>query len=323
MRQLACLAGALWALNGVASAAQSSSVGSPNRGRLEGGVSPTNSDTMRLLPGYAARGVVWGHPDLVELLERASERVAKKFPDSVLGVGGLSRKAGGDVGGHASHESGRDADVAFYRKTSRGKNMGAMSFSRVYKTGITGDGTTFDTARNWALVEAMVSDPHAHVTHIFVVRHLRARLLDEGARGGASERVLSRAQEVLQQPRHAQPHDDHFHVRIGCPKDSRQCVEVAEAPRAVARARSRVAHQSSLKPSARAHTKPIMEHSTDSVGRTVPRREPPSKPSPQTFGEPLVKPLQRVQSNGSTSPLLDLIGPRVEGLDSAAINTPK
>jgi hypothetical protein len=33
------------------------------------------------------------------------------------------------------------------------------------------------------------------------------------------------AAEVLQQPRVALPHDDHFHVRIGCPSGMSGCVE--------------------------------------------------------------------------------------------------
>ena len=67
--------------------------------------------------------------------------------------------------------------------------MGATGFSRVYKTGVSGDGSKFDVARNWAFVEALLSDPHVHVTNLFVASHLKRRLLEEAARAGASERA--------------------------------------------------------------------------------------------------------------------------------------
>jgi penicillin-insensitive murein endopeptidase len=75
------------------------------------------------------------------------------------------------------------------------------------------------------LVQAMVTDPEAHVTHLFIAAPLRARLLAYAERIGAPANVRMRAAEVLQQPHGALPHDDHFHVRIGCPSNMRECVE--------------------------------------------------------------------------------------------------
>jgi penicillin-insensitive murein endopeptidase len=75
------------------------------------------------------------------------------------------------------------------------------------------------------LVQALVTDPEAHVTHLFVAAPLRARLLAYAERMGAPANVRMRAAEVLQQPHGALPHDDHFHVRIGCPSHMSACVE--------------------------------------------------------------------------------------------------
>jgi penicillin-insensitive murein endopeptidase len=54
---------------------------------------------------------------------------------------------------------------------------------------------------------------------------VRTRLLAYAARVGASPALRARVAEVLMQPHHALPHDDHFHVRVGCPASSPDCVE--------------------------------------------------------------------------------------------------
>jgi penicillin-insensitive murein endopeptidase len=61
--------------------------------------------------------------DLVHLLERASLAVAKKHKGAVLLVGDLSGRTGGPLDGHGSHQTGRDADVAFYAMNSKGKPL--------------------------------------------------------------------------------------------------------------------------------------------------------------------------------------------------------
>jgi penicillin-insensitive murein endopeptidase len=71
----------------------------------------------------------------------------------------------------------------------------------------------------------MVSDSEAHVTHLFIAAPLRARLLAYADRIGAPAALRMRAAEAMQQPHGALPHDDHFHVRIGCPAHMVSCVE--------------------------------------------------------------------------------------------------
>jgi penicillin-insensitive murein endopeptidase len=176
------------------------------------------------------------------MVDRAARQVRRQFPEAITSVGHLSREGGGEIDRHHSHESGRDADVGFFVRTSRGRQLLASHFVQ-----FRGDGTApswpgaiFDDARNWALVAAMVTDPEAHVTHLFVAAPLRARLLAFAERIGAPASVRLRAAELLQQPRGALPHDDHFHVRIGCPPHMSGCVEnpAARRPASVAGAAS-------------------------------------------------------------------------------------
>src|SRR5439155_25796279 len=139
-----------------------------------------------------------------------------------------SRAGGGELDRHASHESGRDADVGFYVKNQAGRAIYAEHF-----VAFKGDGTApswpgahFDDARNWAFVAALVGDGHARVSHIFVATPIRARLLTYAEKIGAPSSLRQRAAEVMAQPRGALPHDDHFHVRIMCPPAMDGCIEV-------------------------------------------------------------------------------------------------
>jgi penicillin-insensitive murein endopeptidase len=206
----------------------SKSIGSPTDGHLIGGVRLADAPYLRIYPSYGGSDVRWGTDSLVGLIDRSAKSVRKQFPDAVLSVGQLSKNGGGEVDRHASHESGRDADVGFYVKNAAGKPILGD-----HMVAFVGDGTApswpgahFDDARNWALVSSIVGDGHVHVTHLFVATPIRERLLAYAAKIGASPAIRSKASEVLAQPRGSLPHDDHFHVRIACPGGSDgKCIE--------------------------------------------------------------------------------------------------
>ena len=211
------------------------SIGSPNEGRLDGGKRLAAAPYLRVVPYYAESSARWGLPALVGLLDRAARRVAKRYPDAVLSVGDLSRREGGVLERHHSHKTGRDADLGFYLRNSANKALLAPRFVTFSPRGQAIDmpGAVFDDARNWALVEALLEDREARVSHIFVALHIRARLLRYAEQHGVPKDVRQRAAEVMMQPSQA-AHDDHFHVRIGCPPDQgTKCVEhaVLRSPR--------------------------------------------------------------------------------------------
>jgi penicillin-insensitive murein endopeptidase len=209
------------------------SVGSPTDGYLVGGAHLESTPYLRIVPVYQAGDVRWGLGSLVSLLDDAARSVHRQFPDAVLSVGHLSKPGGGDIDRHASHESGRDADVGFYIHSQTGRPLYGDHFVpfKGDATAPTWPGAYFDDARNWALVAALVADPRARITYIFVANPIRARLLAYAERIGAPQAVRSRAAELMAQPRGSLPHDDHFHVRIGCPADSSGCIELPTVAR--------------------------------------------------------------------------------------------
>lgn len=264
-----------------ATASTSLSIGSPNQGRLDGGKRLGAAPYLRVVPYYAESTARWGLPSLVGLIDRAARRVARRFPDAVLSVGDLSRREGGELERHHSHKSGRDADLGFYLRNPANKPLLPARFVTFSARGEATDlpGAVFDDARNWALVEALIDDPDARVSHIFVARHIRARLLRYAEQHNVSSELRHRAADVMMQPSQA-AHDDHFHVRIGCPPDQgRRCVEFAvlrgpRAPAEMVRVRMRSGSERALPVLPPAYAgRPIATPDDDEIARRA--RESP------------------------------------------------
>ncbi|MGK3998989.1 penicillin-insensitive murein endopeptidase [Sorangium sp. So ce1024] len=200
------------------------SKGAPNRGRLTGAVRLRSSRHVKVREGARA----WGLPVLVNALRRAAFQVAKKHGDSALLVGDLSARTGGALDGHNSHQTGRDADVGFYVVSSKGRTLRTDRFVAFDDKGnaIGLPGARFDDKRNWALVEALLQDRQVEVRYLFVTDALKARLLAYAAKKRVPAELRARAAAAMMSPRGADPHNDHFHIRIACPASMRgACVE--------------------------------------------------------------------------------------------------
>ena len=200
------------------------SIGAPNKGRLVGAVKLHASRALKI----KERAQAWALPELVKLLQRAAGKVAKKHPRSVMLVGDLSAKRGGAMTGHNSHQTGRDADVGFYIANSKGKPAAMKRFVAFDGAGKSAQVTwaQFDDARNWALVEALLTDKDSPARYIFVSVPLRTRLLAYAAKQNVSKDLRAKAATAMMSPRDADVHDDHFHVRIGCPESMKAtCAE--------------------------------------------------------------------------------------------------
>lgn len=290
------------------------SVGSPTEGHLVGGARLSESPHVRVVPFYRAGDARWGLPSLVKLIDGAARSVRKQFPDAVLSVGHLSRPGGGDIDRHASHESGRDADLGFYVKNQQGKAIFADHFVSFKADGTapTWPGARFDDAKNWALIAALAGDPQARITYIFVASSIRTRLLHYAAKIGAPAAIRARAAALMVEPRGAMPHDDHFHVRIACPPGMDTCVErpVARKPRPLGNKTARASTSSKTKAPAPAAS---------------PRKAPP--PAPRPSAPPAPRPSAPVmrseesEANRSES-IIPSLAPMVPGLDTVIIPRP-
>jgi penicillin-insensitive murein DD-endopeptidase len=218
-------------------------LGWANGGSLDHGRQLIEGESIRFLPG---RTLHWGTDELLGLLERVGDSLKTRFR-SKLTVGDLSAQHGGPVGRHRSHQSGRDADLCFLARIWNSRNNGAPTDLNNYisfgANGRSLDGRyVFDTARNWALLEALLGDRRVSVDHIFISNPLRTRLLTWAREHDADPALLRRASLLMFQPRRVSPHDNHFHVRIACPEGDAQCRGGILRPRVIRRRPAKPRH---------------------------------------------------------------------------------
>lgn len=211
-------------LTEVPASAQTVCAGQPSAGTLRYGRKLGERPFLRLKRGSEDRA--WGHPVLLQLVHRGARAAAFALPGSVALVGDLSAEGGGPIPGHASHQSGLDADVAFFVADSRGLPVVLAEFEAFGGDGrsLTHPERFFDAYRNWLMLREWLSDLRVVVTHVFVSAELRELLLEYGRQNPEFARLVPLAALVLTPyPNHA----DHFHLRIACPSDQRTSGEHA------------------------------------------------------------------------------------------------
>lgn len=202
----------------------SQSIGHTEAGSLLHGFALESRDSL-----VSVRSNHFGTRELVGLLTRAADAVARESPGSILAVGDLSSEHGGPLAPHGSHQSGRDADVGFYVRDEQGRPLPQAVLVPLGADGTgprLGATVRFDDARNWALLVAFVDDLMAEVQHVLIVDYLRRRLLDYGRSIQAPADAYRRVELVTAPIRGSEHHDSHFHVRIYCSVGDRpECLD--------------------------------------------------------------------------------------------------
>lgn len=182
-------------------------------------------------PGYVVikpPGKHYGTQELVDTIQYAAARVDSEMPGPELQVGDLSGRFGGKIPNHQSHRTGRDVDFIFYATDLGGARVPAQGWTCYGPDGIgiAHDGAhgrnylRFDVERNWLLVKALIQSPHADILWLFVSNPIKAMLTHYALARGEDPSLVWQAENLMHQPRNSLPHDDHFHVRIGCPNQS-------------------------------------------------------------------------------------------------------
>ena len=153
----------------------------------------------------------FGHPELISVIEALAKEM-KSHKLGVLYVSDLAQPQGGpSTSGHASHQSGLDADV-WYLATKRGKGRSIVDRKRETKS-------SRWSSRVPRMLELAATDER--VARIFVHPVIKRELCEE-TKGERS---------WLQKLRPWWGHDSHFHVRLHCPKNSPDCEAQAALPK--------------------------------------------------------------------------------------------
>lgn len=180
------------------------SIGGAHGGVLVAGVRMPEGASWELV----SPGLAWGTQETIDALTRAIDEVAARFPDGPkVFIGDLSRKGGGHLPPHVSHQSGRDVDVGYY-------------LTEGHRWYATAKASNLDKARTWHLIRTLIaeSDVDLILVDTQIQKILKAYALEIGEDPGWLDQVFqvggkSRRPIVF----HAKGHATHLHVRFYSP----------------------------------------------------------------------------------------------------------
>lgn len=200
---------------------RSQAVGLPQRGRLVDG------EQFKDVAGTFLRRpqLAWGTNETVRAMKAAIAEVRKKHPKvHDLVIGDFSRKEGGFLAPHKSHQSGLDVDLGFYFKGQ--PKDGPKAFLDATRVALDLDAT-------WTLITALAgpSEAASNVEYMFIGYPVQKKLYDYAKDKGVPEAKLdwlfqyprgSRAMRGL--IRHEPGHTNHIHIRYKCPNGDVACL---------------------------------------------------------------------------------------------------
>lgn len=189
-------------------------IGFYSRGCLAGARAlPINGQTWQVM--RLSRNRNWGHPELIQFLERLADKVPKVSGWPGLLVGDISQPRGGPMlTGHASHQLGLDADIWLTPMPAREltrQEREEMSATMVVAKDRKDVDPQIWTRDHTAVIKAAAED--RKVERILVNAAIKKALCREAG----SDRAW------LHKVRPYWGHDYHFHVRISCPGGSAEC----------------------------------------------------------------------------------------------------
>jgi LysM repeat protein len=204
------------------------SIGNPNSGSLENGIKMQESDAYTFVSGF-----IYGSAYAMENLQTALANFRQDVDfDGQIVISDLSKKGGGQLDPHKSHQAGRDVDIwlpnvkGVYRKKER--SVGMKSIHRAV-------GDEIDWYATWGLVRALIQTGSVH--SIFLDYDRQKYVYDAARNMGATKEQLD---AWIQYPRgktsskgifrHSAEHFTHIHVRFRCAKYEDRCKDTTAHP---------------------------------------------------------------------------------------------
>ena len=181
----------------------SASIGEPHRGGLFNGQQLAPSAKWHVVDPDRS----WATSETIGAIARSIELVHQLHPGSPkLCIGDMSRRRGGYLRPHRSHQSGRDADLGYYYTAGQAWYVPATT-------------QNLDSMRTWTLVKALLSS--GEVEYLFMDHSIQALLRTHAEAAGDDPEWLQqlfRSRLHRDAPvRHSWGHRTHFHVRFHSP----------------------------------------------------------------------------------------------------------
>lgn len=193
----------------------SESAGTPASGKLINGEQLTRGAGFRVHSPRRA----WGTNDTITRLHSGYDHVVKSFQNVPrISIHDISKKDGGPLKPHASHQSGRDVDAGYYHSGCGTRDCPYQSIRA----------SQLNAAYQWALFSYWID--RGWVQYIFMDYTLQEPLYNYAKSQGVSESTL---RKVFQYPRgrhshhgiirHWPGHSTHYHVRFQCNSGDKNC----------------------------------------------------------------------------------------------------
>ena len=198
------------------------SIGTYTAGCLSGAVSlPQNGTGFQLM--RPTRGRNFGHPDLVKFIENLSQTTHIKYGEVLL-IGDLGQPRGGPTpSGHRSHQTGLDVDIWYLlSKQAATRNL------------------NFNERESWNAPSVLIAKSNTMDIHQWFSNH--EEILGLAALQPEVDRIFVHASvkrqlclnksnaSWLRKIRPWWGHDDHFHVRLTCPFNNKNCTPQEPLP---------------------------------------------------------------------------------------------
>ena len=205
-----------WSQIAMASPGTAKVLGGPASGCIAG-AKPLPLDGIGYQVVRVSRNRYWGHPTTLEFVQTLG-RQAQAAGMATLYIGDLGQPRGGPMPwGHASHQNWLDVDVWFNLAPKPNRPPAAREEIETPSLVASG-GQEIDrnrwTTKHRDLLRLAATAPR--VERIFVNAVIKQQLCAELPEGPA--------RAWLHKIRPWRGHDEHFHVRLNCPANDKECV---------------------------------------------------------------------------------------------------
>jgi len=199
---------------------EAKSIGSYSKGCLAGAeYLPNHSLHYEALK--PSRNRFWGHPNLISYIKNTSKEVFETHGNGLI-LGDLAMPRGGPMPyGHKSHQTGLDVDIFYERKPDLA--MSRFELETFKPRSVLSPNQKEINEDLWSdyhydLLKIATKDDR--VTRVFVNPLIKKELC-----------MIAEEKDDMDWLKKIRPwagHYNHFHVRLGCPKNSELCINQAD-----------------------------------------------------------------------------------------------
>lgn len=192
--------------------------GYPNKGTLEMGdnLYKVIKDHPDILHSVSPEEYQYGTTQMADTILSIGTW-AKELKHVPVWVGDISKKGGGQLAHHHTHQRGLDVDIAYLVHEHKMKGHRSDKFHDRFTEQFGMHGkleSNFDLESNYTLFQRILNDPGAAKIYVGCGIYDALEAYDQ-----------KQSKSIMQHIYAEQGHEDHFHIRLKCPAEATNCTE--------------------------------------------------------------------------------------------------